>query len=35
MEEVGISEEAWVLGCKMTKTTPVGINVSKKNDNDN
>jgi hypothetical protein len=30
MEEVGISEEAWVLGCKMTKTTPVGINVSKK-----
>jgi len=30
IEEVGISEEAWVLGCKMTKTTPVGINVSKK-----
>ena len=30
MEEDGISEEPWVLGCKMTNTAPVGINKSKK-----
>jgi hypothetical protein len=30
MEEDGISEEPWVLGCKMTNTAPVEINKSKK-----